>query len=70
MLNYSRDHPVSDSLNYMATWQAGMLQQEDLREAMAAQKEKRAPEFEDIWPRETATKAHRRKRRESRILNH
>ena len=58
MLNYTRDHPVRDSLNYMATWQAGMLQQGDLREALAAQKEKRPPEFEDIWPRETAIEDH------------
>ena len=33
MLNYSRDHSLSDSLNYMATWQAAMLQPSDMMAA-------------------------------------
>lgn len=45
MLNYSRDHTVSDSLNYMATWQAGMFQLPDIHEAMQAQQEKRQPDY-------------------------
>lgn len=45
MLNYSRDHTVNDSLNYMATWQAGMFQMPDVHEAMAAGQQKRLPEF-------------------------
>jgi enoyl-CoA hydratase len=50
MLNYSRDHNVSDSLNYMATWQSGMLQMPDVMEAMSAAQEKRLPIFEDLLP--------------------
>ncbi|MCC2616212.1 crotonase/enoyl-CoA hydratase family protein [Aestuariibacter halophilus] len=45
MLNYSRDHSVSDSLTYMATWQSGMFQMPDIQEAMAAQQQKRMPEY-------------------------
>lgn len=45
MLNYSRDHSVNDSLNYMATWQAGMFQMPDVQEAMAAGQQKRKAEF-------------------------
>jgi enoyl-CoA hydratase len=38
MLNYSRDHSVADGLNYIATWNAGMLMSEDLTKAMMAGK--------------------------------
>ena len=47
MLNYARDHSVADSLNYIATWNAAMLMSQDLTEAMAANREKRAPQFKD-----------------------
>jgi enoyl-CoA hydratase len=50
MINYARDHNVADSLNYMATWQAGMLQMPDVMEAMNAQKERRMPEYEPLQP--------------------
>jgi enoyl-CoA hydratase len=50
MLNYSRDHTVADSLNYIATWQTGMLQPGDMMECFQAQQEKRTPEFEDLAP--------------------
>jgi len=50
MINYSRDHSVADSLNYMATWQSGMLQMPDVMEAMSAGKEKRMPIFEPLHP--------------------
>lgn len=48
MLNYARDHSVDESLNYMATWQSGMLQMHDIQESMAAGKEKRMPVFEQL----------------------
>lgn len=48
MLNYSRDHSVTDSLNYMAVWQSGMFQMTDVQEAMTAAKEKRTPNFESL----------------------
>lgn len=47
MLNYGRDHSVLDGLNYIATWNAGMLMSADLSEAMAAAREKRAPVFDN-----------------------
>jgi enoyl-CoA hydratase len=50
MLNYSRDHSVEDSLNHMATWQSGMLQAPDVQEAMQANREKRAPKFDNLLP--------------------
>ncbi len=48
MLNYSRDHAVDESLRYMATWQAGMFQQTDIMEAMAAMQQKRPADYEDL----------------------
>ena len=48
MLNYSRDHSVADSLEYMATWQAGMFQPNDLMISMAAQVQKKPGEFEPL----------------------
>jgi enoyl-CoA hydratase len=47
MLNYGRDHSVADGLNYVATWNAGMLMSADLTESMAAMREKRPPNYED-----------------------
>jgi enoyl-CoA hydratase len=51
MLNYSRDHSVSDSLNYMAVWQSGMFQLPDIQEAMAAAQQKRPAEFAELHPK-------------------
>ena len=45
MLNYARDHSVADSLNYMATWQAGMFQATDLMESMHAKQAKRTTNY-------------------------
>jgi enoyl-CoA hydratase len=50
MLNYSRDHSVADSLNYIATWQTGMFQPTDMTESCQAQTEKRKPHFQDLPP--------------------
>ena len=47
MIRYMRDHSIADGLNYIATWNAAMLQSEDLRVAMAAHMNKQAPEFKD-----------------------
>jgi enoyl-CoA hydratase/carnithine racemase len=47
MLLYTRDHSVSESLKYMAIWNAALLQSNDLDEAFAATKEKRIPKFKD-----------------------
>lgn len=47
MIRYARDHSVADGLNYIATWNAAMLQVDDLKQAMAAQMMKQQPEFKD-----------------------
>jgi enoyl-CoA hydratase len=47
MLLFSRDHSVQEGLNYIATWNAGMLSAADLREGMTAQMEKRAASYDD-----------------------
>ena len=47
MIRYMRDHSIADGLNYIATWNAAMLQSEDLKVAMAAHMSKQQPEFKD-----------------------
>ncbi|MBS1140151.1 MAG: Enoyl-CoA hydratase/isomerase [Proteobacteria bacterium] len=47
VINYSRDHSVSDGLNYVATWNAAMLLSADLNESISAQQERRPPRFAD-----------------------
>lgn len=48
MINYTRDHNVADSLNYMAAWQSGMFQMPDIQEAMTAGQQKRKPIYADL----------------------
>lgn len=47
-LNYSRDHSVSDSLEYAITWNMGMLQGADLAMATASMVQKSVPEFDNL----------------------
>lgn len=47
MLLFSRDHSVEEGLKYVAVWNAGMLSEQDLREGMTAQFEKRAATYDD-----------------------
>jgi len=47
MLLYSRDHSVTEGLNYIATWNAGMLSEADLAAGLQAQMEKRQATYED-----------------------
>jgi enoyl-CoA hydratase len=47
MLLYVRDHSVQDSLNYIATWNSGMLSQLDLQAGLTAQMEKKQAVYED-----------------------
>jgi len=56
MLNYARDHTVADSLNYIATWQAGILQPSDIQACFSAQQKGKVPKFDDIYPLERAIK--------------
>ncbi|MGE0658357.1 MAG: crotonase/enoyl-CoA hydratase family protein [Reyranellaceae bacterium] len=48
MLNYARDHSIVDGLNYIATWNAGMLLTSDMPEAFAATAQKRPAKFDDL----------------------
>ena len=50
MLNYSRDHTLADSLNYMAVWQTGMFQPTDMAEVFTAKAQGREALFEDLRP--------------------
>lgn len=47
ILNHARDHGVAEGLEYVAAWNAAMLHSNDLDEALAALREKRAPRFRD-----------------------
>ncbi|NQX89185.1 MAG: crotonase/enoyl-CoA hydratase family protein [Halioglobus sp.] len=47
MLLYTRDHSVADALNYIATWNAGMMSQADLQAGVQAQMEKTQARYED-----------------------
>jgi len=47
-MNFTRDHSVADSLNYIATWQAGMFQPGDMAASFEAQSNKEVPEFDDL----------------------
>ncbi len=49
-MNYARDHSVDDSLEQIATWQAGMFQPADMAEAFTAKSEKRAAVFPELLP--------------------
>lgn len=42
---YARDHSVTDSLNYVATWNAAMLMSTDLQEAMMSGMQNKSPTF-------------------------
>lgn len=50
-INYTRDHSVADSLDFIATWQTGMFQPADMLECFTAKSEKRLPQFQDLPPR-------------------
>lgn len=47
MLSYMRDHRIDDGLEYVATWNAAMLQSTDLRVAIAAHMSKQKPLFDN-----------------------
>ena len=52
-MNYARDHTVEDSLDQIATWQAGMFQPADLTEAFSAKAERRTAVFADLMSEPT-----------------
>lgn len=47
MLLYGRDHSVEDGLNYVATWNSGMLSQHDVMTSLAAGPKGKPAEFDD-----------------------
>jgi enoyl-CoA hydratase len=49
-INFTRDHSVADSLNFIATWQAGMYQPQDMANVFEAQSRREEPEFDDLPP--------------------
>jgi len=57
MLNYARDHSIDDGLNHIATWQAAMIQTEDVAQQIKANAAKTQAEFDDfLETRKPATK--------------
>ena len=48
VMNFSRDHSVSDSLDFNALWSGAMLSQRDMTEAMTANMEKRDASFDKL----------------------
>ncbi len=50
MMNYARDHSTADGLDYIAIWNASMLQREEIAEAIAANTEDRRGQFVDLPP--------------------
>lgn len=47
-LAYARDHSVADGLDYIATWNGGMLRPEDLMKAIQAKMAKKEADFADL----------------------
>jgi len=47
-LNYARDHTVEEGLDYIISWNMGMLQSKDLVEAAMAGMQKQKPKFDDL----------------------
>jgi enoyl-CoA hydratase len=50
VLNYGRDHSVADGLEYVAVWNAGMLQGDDMTEAVKAQMARQSASFQNLKP--------------------
>lgn len=48
VLNFGRDHSVAAGLDYVATWNAGMLMGEDLEKAVSALLQKRTAAFANL----------------------
>lgn len=49
-ITHARDHAVGESLDHMALLQAAMWASDDLRESLAAVKERRTPQYADLPP--------------------
>jgi enoyl-CoA hydratase len=51
IINFAADHSIADTLDYIGIWNASMLQHDEIQEAMAAGKDKRAGDFVDLPPK-------------------
>ncbi len=51
MINYARDHSTADALDYISIWNSGMMNSEEIMEAINAKAEQREAEFVDLPPR-------------------
>lgn len=47
-LNYARDHSTRDALDYITTWNAGMLQTQDVERSVVAAMSKGKAEFSKL----------------------
>ena len=48
MVNHARDHSTADGLDYIATWNASMLDGEAIRNTFVAQARGEQPIYEDL----------------------
>lgn len=53
MITHARDHSVADTLDYVALWNAGFFQKQEIAEAMKAQAEQREGVFDALPARNT-----------------
>lgn len=49
-MHYSQDHTIADGLEYIANWNAGMFDTDDMAEAFTAKIEQRPGNFPDLYP--------------------
>lgn len=49
-IEHARDHSVADGLEFIANWNASMLDPDDMAEAFGAQAEGRSADFPDLFP--------------------
>lgn len=50
VLNHGRSHSIEDGLEYVAVWNAGMLQGEDVGQAVKAQMARQSATFQNLKP--------------------
>lgn len=57
-LTYARDHSVADGLDYIATWNGGMLRPQDLMAAVQAKMARQEAQFADLLSKSASGGAH------------
>lgn len=50
-ISYARDHTTQEGLDWIGLWNASMLHNDEIMEAMRARQETRVPDFADLPPR-------------------